>query len=86
MLRVREGGLAYWRAWSIVLPTMFVSFLGLLAFGVGFLVTSVWSWQVAAFCFASVFTQRLDLDTGSAVSIGNDASEPSRTSGARTTR
>lgn len=65
--RVREGGLAYWKAWSIVLPTMLFSFVGLFAFGVGFLVTSVWFWQVAAFCFASVFTQRFDLD-GSASS------------------
>jgi hypothetical protein len=29
---------------------------------VGFLFTSVWFWQVAAFCFATVFTQRFDLD------------------------
>lgn len=60
--RVREGGWAYWKAWSIVLPTMLVSFVGLLGFGVGFLFTSVWFWQVAAFCFATVFTQRFDLD------------------------
>ncbi len=62
--RVHQGGLAYWKAWSIVLPTMLVSFLGLLFFGVGFLFTSVWFWQVAAFCFASVFTQKFDLDQG----------------------
>jgi hypothetical protein len=60
--RVREGGLAYWKAWSIVLPTMLFSFVGLLGFGVGFLFTSVWFWQVAAFCFATVFTQKFDLD------------------------
>jgi len=59
--RVRQGGLAYWKAWAIVLPTMAASFLGLLAFGVGFVFTSVWFWQVAAFCFASVFTQRFGL-------------------------
>ena len=34
----------------------------LLVFGVGFLWTSVWFWQVAAFCFATVFTQRFELD------------------------
>jgi hypothetical protein len=62
--RVREGGLAYWHAWSIVLPTMLVSFVGLLGLGVGFLFTSVWFWQVAAFSFATVFTQRFDLDAG----------------------
>ncbi len=60
--RVAEGGRAYWHAWSIVLPTMLFSFVGLLGLGVGFLFTSVWFWQVAAFCFATVFTQRFDLD------------------------
>ena len=33
--RVSQGGLAYLRAWAIVLPTMLTSFLGLLGFGVG---------------------------------------------------
>lgn len=60
--RVRQGGLAYWRAWAIVVPTMGVSLLGLAAFGVGFLFTSVWFWQVAAYCFATVFSRRFDLD------------------------
>lgn len=60
--RVHQGGLAYWKAWSIVFPTMLASFLGLLLFGIGFLFTSVWFWQVAAFSFATVFTQRFDLD------------------------
>ena len=41
---------------------MLVSFVGLLGFGVGFAFTSVWFWQVAAFSFATVFTQRFDLD------------------------
>jgi hypothetical protein len=62
--RVGEGGLAYWKAWSIVVPAMALSFLGLLAGGVGFVFTSVWFWQVAAFSFATVFTQRFDLDGG----------------------
>ncbi len=60
--RVSQGGRAYWKAWSIVAPSMLGSFLGLLAFGVGFLFTSVYFWQVAAFSFATVFTQRFDLD------------------------
>lgn len=60
--RVAEGGAAYWRAWSIVLPAMALSFAGLLAFGVGFAFTSAWFWQAAAFSFATVFTQRFDLD------------------------
>lgn len=61
--RVSQGGLKYWKAWSIVLPTMIGSFLGLLGLGVGFLFTSVYFWQVAAFSFATVFTQTFDLDT-----------------------
>jgi hypothetical protein len=60
--RVAQGGRAYFKAWAIVAPTMLVSFAGLLGFGVAFVFTSVWFWQVAAFCFATVFTQRFDLD------------------------
>ena len=60
--RVYEGGLAYWKAWAIALSAMALSFLGLLALGVGFLVTSVWFWQVAGFSFATVFTSRFQLD------------------------
>ncbi|MEX2671334.1 MAG: DUF4013 domain-containing protein [Phycisphaeraceae bacterium] len=56
--RVAQGGWLYWKAWLIALTAMLVSFAGLLAFGVGFLITSVWFWQVAAFSFASVFAQR----------------------------
>ena len=59
--RVAQGGRGYWHAWLIALPALGVSFLGLLAFGVGFLVTSVWFWQVAGFSFATVFSQRFDL-------------------------
>lgn len=62
--RVRQGGAAYWRAWSYVIPTMLLSLLGLPLLVVGFVWTSVWFWQVAAFCFATVFTQRFDLDGG----------------------
>ena len=60
MRRVAEGGLAYWRAWSIALAAMLLSSLGLLLLGVGFLATSVWFWQVAGFSFATVFTSQLD--------------------------
>ncbi len=60
--RVRQGGAAYWRAWAYVLPTMLFSFVGLLGAGVGFLFTSVWFWQVAAFCFSTTFTSHFDLD------------------------
>lgn len=63
--RVSQGGLAYWKAWSIVVPAMLLSFVGLLGLGIGFCFTSVWFWQTAAFSFATVFTRRFDLDAGS---------------------
>ena len=56
MRRVFEGGSAYWHAWGIALAALACSFLGILALGVGFLFTSVWFWQVAAFSFGTVFT------------------------------
>lgn len=59
--RVAQGGLAYWHAWGIALTALALSFVGLL-FGLGFLVTSVWFWQVAGFSFASVFTRQLTLE------------------------
>jgi hypothetical protein len=59
--RVAEGGVQYWHAWSIALAALVCSFVGLLAFGIGFLVSSVWFWQVAGFSFATVFTDRFKL-------------------------
>jgi hypothetical protein len=61
MRRVIEGGPAYWHAWAIALAALLCSFLGLLAFGVGFLFTSVWFWQVAGFSFATAFTNKFRL-------------------------
>ena len=61
MRRVLQGGRAYWHAWGIALAALACSFLGLLAFGVGFLFTSVWFWQVAGFSFGTVFTKTFDL-------------------------
>ena len=58
--RVFQGGVAYWRAWTVALTALALSFLGLL-FGFFFLVTSVWFWQVAGFSFATVFTQKFEL-------------------------
>lgn len=63
--RVVRGGRLYWKAWAIALSALMLSFLGLLAMGIGFLVTSVWFWQVAGFSFASVFTNRFALDQAS---------------------
>jgi hypothetical protein len=65
MRRVLQAGPLYWKAWGIALVAMVLSFLGLLAFGVGFLWTSVWFWQVAAYGFASAFTQRYGLGESS---------------------
>lgn len=59
--RVVQGGRGYWHAWVIALTALAVSFLGLVGLGVGFLLTSVWFWQVAGFSFATVFSQQLDL-------------------------
>lgn len=58
--RCLQGGFAYWRAWGIALRALALSFLGL-PFGLGFLVSSVWFWQVAGFSFATVFTDRFEL-------------------------
>ena len=55
--RVAEAHPAYWHAWAIALTALAGSFLGLTAFIIGFLITSVWFWQTAGFAFASVFTQ-----------------------------
>lgn len=57
--RALKGGRAYWRAWAIALRALALSFLGL-PFGLGFLITSVWFWQVAGFSFASVFNAAYD--------------------------
>lgn len=62
--RAFQGGLRYWHAWGIALTALALSFLGLL-FGLGFLVTSVWFWQVAGFSFATVFTERFQLTESS---------------------
>jgi hypothetical protein len=63
--RVFDGGRSYWHAWLIALAALMCSFIGLLAFGVGFLVTSVWFWQVAGFSFATVFTDKFGLQSRS---------------------
>ncbi len=59
--RCIEGGEMYWRAWAISLAALAISLLGFLAFGVGFLFTSVWFWQVAGYAFSNVFSRRFEL-------------------------
>lgn len=61
MRRVFETGAGYWHAWLIALSALLLSFAGLLVFGLGFLVTSVWFWQVAGFSFATQFTRVFEL-------------------------
>lgn len=41
----------YGQAWAISLASVLASFLGLLALGVGFVFTSVWSWEVVGYAF-----------------------------------
>jgi hypothetical protein len=62
--RVMEGGSGYWHAWLIALAALACSFLGLLALGFGFLISSVWFWQVAGFSFATIFTEKFRLQKG----------------------
>jgi len=59
--RVWQGGRSYWHAWGITLVALAISFVGLLGLGLGFLMTSVWFWQVAGYSFGTVFSQRFDL-------------------------
>ena len=61
MRRVFETGAGYWYAWFIAVSALLLSFAGLLVFGLGFLVTSVWFWQVAGFSFATQFTRAFEL-------------------------
>jgi len=53
--RVRRGGVTYLRAWCIALSAAMLSFLGIVCCGVGFAVSSVWFWHVAAFSFGWSF-------------------------------
>jgi Protein of unknown function (DUF4013) len=53
MREIYRMGTKYWFAWLIVLLALLCSFVGLLFLGVGFLFSSVWFWQVAAYSFTS---------------------------------
>lgn len=59
--RCLEAGSLYWRAWLIALCALALSFVGLLFAVIGFLVSSVWFWQVAGFGFANVMTKQFGL-------------------------
>ncbi|HJQ11052.1 MAG TPA: hypothetical protein VJ840_08475 [Gemmatimonadaceae bacterium] len=49
--RAREAGEIYLRAWLISLAAVSLSTLGLLGLGIGFVFTSVWSWEVVGYAF-----------------------------------
>lgn len=51
--RAVAGGRAYVWAWLIALTAVSLSFLGLLAGGIGFFFTSVWAWSVVGFAFSN---------------------------------
>lgn len=68
--RTLTAGREYWHAWLIVLVTLPLSFVGLLGFGLGFFITSVWFWQTAAFSFATVMARRDGLLQADAVMPG----------------
>jgi hypothetical protein len=59
--RVFQLGTPYFYAWGIALSALTLSLSGFFLLGLGFLVTSVWFWQVAGFYFATVFSQRFFL-------------------------
>lgn len=61
IVRVLGAGPLYFKAWLIGLTAVILSFGGLLAFGIGFLITSVWFWQVAAFSFANALSRQYNL-------------------------
>jgi hypothetical protein len=71
--RASEGG----RRYSITLAALSFSFVGLLVFGIGFLVTSVWFWQVAGFSFATAFTGKFGLQVAASKSLLASGAEPS---------
>jgi hypothetical protein len=50
--RAIAGGAAYGWAWVIALCAMSLSWVGLLALGIGFFYTSVWAWSVVGYAFS----------------------------------
>lgn len=57
--RAWEGGRHYMWAWLIALSAISLSFLGLLALGIGFLYTSVWAWMVVGYAFSRALSLRV---------------------------
>ena len=49
--RAHRAGSIYRKAWMISLAAVALSVLGVLALGIGFVFTSVWSWEVVGYAF-----------------------------------
>lgn len=50
--RAMEGGRLYLKSWAIALSAISLSFVGLLAVGIGYQYTSVWAWSVVGYAFS----------------------------------
>ncbi|HCU25745.1 MAG TPA: hypothetical protein DF383_12075 [Deltaproteobacteria bacterium] len=57
-LRAAQAGRFYLKAWLIGLSAILLSFLGLLALGIGFFFTSVWAWMVVGYAFSKALSLR----------------------------
>ena len=57
--RAFEGGAAYLKAWAIAASAIALSFVGLIGLGAGFLITSVWAWQVVGYAFSRALVPEL---------------------------
>jgi hypothetical protein len=53
-----QHGRIYLKAWAIAIVSILLSFLGLLALGVGFFFTSVWAWGVVGYAFTVALYSR----------------------------
>ena len=60
LARAYEGGRRYAWAWVIALSAIMLSFLGLLALGIGFLYTSVWAWMVVGYVFSRALSLHVE--------------------------
>lgn len=60
--RVFQSGWSYWKAWGIALAGLVISLASIVT-GPFFLFVSVWFWQVAAYAFASTFSQQLEMNS-----------------------
>ena len=49
--RARQAGAIYRKAWLVSLAAVTLSILGVLGLGIGFVFTSVWSWEVVGYAF-----------------------------------